>query len=231
MAQPAPVTTDRLPWLTEVPSTPAPEKKRRRFRWEWLVAGLLLVLAGAGAYWLLNRVNGAAEPPPVIEDVTESVPDGIDEIPSVSDMTDSNLLSIEPVEAPPESTTEQMQPAERQVRRERVRRARPRADSATAETASSSEVNIPDQPIVRGRIIQIGAYPTKAEADVAWKYVVKKWPYLASKPKLVSPIEVSSTDGTATRMYRLQLATTSQAQSAVICQRLESAKVSCVVVY
>ena len=84
------------------------------------------------------------------------------------------------------------------------------------------------------RVRSLGTLPqllSAIEADLAWAYVVKKWPYLASKPKLVSPIEVRSTDGKGTRMYRLQLATSSQAQSAVICQRLETSRVSCVVVY
>jgi hypothetical protein len=84
---------------------------------------------------------------------------------------------------------------------------------------------------VRGRIIQLGAYPTRVQADFAWRTAVKRFPYLSSKPRLISPLEVRSTDGKPTRMYRLQMATASQAQSVVICQQLEDDGQSCVVVY
>ena len=229
MAQPALAQTDRLPWLSEVPRTPPPAKKRRRFPWEWVVAGLLVLLAGLGAYWLVTRQAGEAEPEPssVEKDISRVAPDA--EIPSVSDMTQNDALAAEPVEAPEQTAP---RPEDRRpVRRDRPRAPQPTAEPEIAVTAPAAEVAIPAQPVVRGRIIQIGAYPTREEADVAWQYVVRKWPYLASKPKLVSPIEVRSTDGRGTRMYRLQLATASQAQSAVICQRLETSKVSCVVVY
>ena len=233
MAQPAATTPDRLPWLTEVPRAPPIEKKRRRFPWEWGVAGLLVLLLGLGAYWLATRDTGEADVPASVtgENVANAAPgDEMSEIPSVSDMTEGDQLAVEPIEAQAEAAQRPRQ-AERTVRRERSRQAQPSEEPESDEAAPAPAVTIPAQPVVRGRIIQIGAYPNRAQADVAWEYVVKKWPYLASKPKLVSPIEVRSTDGKGTRMYRLQLATSSQAQSAVICQRLETAKVSCVVVY
>ena len=233
MAQPAPATTDRLPWLTEVPRTPPPETKRRRFPWEWAVALMLVLLIGAGAYWLGTRPRDEAPAPAsTTGDAPADVPgEDILEIPSVSDMTESSDLAAEPVEEASESEAQPRQPRERTARRERPRPSEPSEARDVNEVAAAPPIAIPAQPVVRGRIIQIGAYPSKAQADLAWQYVVKRWPYLASKPRLVSPIEVRSTDGKATRMYRLQLATSSQAQSAVICQRLETSKVSCVVVY
>ena len=234
MAQPAPATTDRLPWLTEVPRAPAPEKKRRRFPWGWVAAAILAVAVGFGAYWLATRDfrQTAAPESAAGEDQMPAAPgDELSEIPSVSDMTEGEELTAEPVETPVEIAPQPRGTARSQPRRESSQPAEPAAEPESAETAATPVVTIPAQPVVRGRIIQIGAYPTRAQADLAWAYVVKKWPYLASKPKLVSPIEVRSTDGKGTRMYRLQLATSSQAQSAVICQRLETSRVSCVVVY
>jgi len=233
MAQPAATTTDRLPWLTEVPRAPPREKKGRRFPWEWVVAGLLVLLLGLGGYWLGTRVTdeaGEAASPPT-EKLAQAAPgDEMAGIPSVSDMTEGDQLAAEPIETPAETAPRPRQ-ADQPVRRQRPRQTQSSEEPESMQAAPVPAVTIPAQPVVRGRIIQIGAYPNRAQADVAWEYVVKRWPYLASKPKLVSPIEVRSTDGKGTRMYRLQLATSSQAQSAVICQRLETAKVSCVVVY
>lgn len=237
MAQPASIAAeDRLPWLTEVPRAPPPEPQpRRRAPLAWLAGGILALGIGAGGWWLATRGDDAP-PRPVAQSGTElPLPPPADEytgIPSVSDMTAADDIADEAANQvaaaePPAQTSE---PEPQPSRREPVRRPRqPRAGEA-AERASPVP-DIPAQPVVRGRIIQIGAYPTKERADEAWRYVVKRWPYLATKPKLVSPIEVQSTDGKGTRMYRLQLATTSQAQSAVICQQLEASKTSCVVVY
>jgi hypothetical protein len=84
----------------------------------------------------------------------------------------------------------------------------------------------------RGRVVQLGAFPTRAQAEQAWRRVTRRYPYLVSKPKMVNTVEVRAIGGgRRTRMYRLQLGTSSQAQSAVICQQLERAGQSCVVVY
>ncbi len=236
MAQPAPIAAeDRLPWLTEVPRTPPPSPEPRRSPpWKWLAAGLLAAGVAGSGWWLATRGDEAA-PSSSGETQTElPLPAPIDEyqgIPSVSDMTAADDIADEvanttaAAEPPAESTEAQQRPTRPRPARVRLQR---RADTAAAPTPVPA---IPAQPVVRGRIIQIGAYPTKERADEAWRYVVKRWPYLATKPKLISPIEVQSTDGKGTRMYRLQLATTSQAQSAVICQQLEASKTSCVVVY
>lgn len=244
MVQQAQRAPDRLPWLAEVPKSepPPPPREARRFAWPWpWLAGLAALAAVAGlAYWLGTK--RAASPEPAIEQApVTAVPDSppaqeeIGNIPSVSDMKKVEEVAVQPVPvivqvpaaaqpAPPAIVDP---PAARTAPNRSATRPRRRPRTA----AAAPPVEIPDQPVVRGRIIQIGAYPTRERADEAWKYVVKRWPYLATKPKLISPIEVQSSDGKATTMYRLQLATTTQAQSAVICQQLEKAKTSCVVVY
>ena len=117
--------------------------------------------------------------------------------------------------------------------RQAVRRAAPlpRVVRRQAPRAAPAGAPVPLQPVVRGRIIQTGAFSSRTQAEAAWQQMVAKWPYLATKPRLIAPLEVRSTDGKATRMFRVQLATASQAQSEVICQRLQSARQSCVVVY
>ena len=232
--------SDRLPWLTEVPRTPppAPERRRKAAAWGWLAGAAAVLGVGAGAYWLGTRqvqpevaAPGATE---VILPEAAPAPDAPN-IPSVSDITAADELTAEPEAAAPAPPTQ---------RREQPARAASREDTSEPETAAAGAereaapaaapaplLPPPLQPVVRGRIVQLGAYPTRVQADFAWRAAVKRFPYLASKPRLISPLEVRSTDGKPTRMYRLQLATASQAQSVVICQQLEGARQSCVVVY
>jgi len=110
-------------------------------------------------------------------------------------------------------------------------RAQPRRPIPREQAEAAAEPQTPQQPVVRGRIIQTGAFVTRQQAQAAWEQMVRKWPYLATKPLLISPLDVRSTDGKETRMFRVLLATASQAQSEVICQRLQTARQSCVVVY
>lgn len=238
MAEPARVQGDRLPWLTEVPRTAPPPpvpKRKRQLPWLAFLLGGLFALIGVGAYWLGARQGEEdrldAERPGMAAQ-EEHAP------PPVPTQTETNAAEAALAEAPPPASvrepdrSEQRRLAEErrreQARREaRVRRAQPKVVKEAAPPAPA----IPLQPVVRGRIIQTGAFPSRAQAEADWQRLVKRWPYLATKPRLISPIEVRSTDGRATRMYRVQLATASQAQSVVICQQLEKARQSCVVVY
>ena len=227
---------DRLPWLTEVPRTeppPAPPRKRWKFPWAAVLIGLAFAFVAAAAYWLGVRkgapVEGtvASRTMPLEQPYDQTLPAPAEA--EVSPVEEPELAEADIVESAPVAATATTRPQSRPSRAARpALRPRPRA-AAPASAQPAPPVIV--QPVVRGRIIQLGAYPTQGQAELAWRQLVKSWPYLATKPKLVSPIDVRSTDGRATRMHRLQLATASQAQSAVICQRLETKKQSCVVVY
>jgi hypothetical protein len=233
MAQPIP-TNDRLPWLTEVPrigAQPPAAKRKWQFPWGAVLIGLAFAFVAVAAYYLgIRRAVEAddARPGPSMpleqpyeEPVADAAPPAEEE---------AALEEVANVAEP--APTARRTAAIQRPRQARPVRPEPNPD-APSETTADETLPAPVivQPVVRGRIIQLGAYPTRGQAELAWQQLVKKWPYLATKPKLVSPIEVRSTDGKGTRMHRLQLATSSQAQSAVICQQLAKTRQSCVVVY
>lgn len=82
-------------------------------------------------------------------------------------------------------------------------------------------------PTPRGRVIQLGAYSTPKQADAAWRSLVWRYPYLGKKPKVIAPTPPVG----GWQYYRLRLGTQTQAQSAVICQRLRARGQSCIVIY
>jgi SPOR domain len=85
-------------------------------------------------------------------------------------------------------------------------------------------------PGPKGRIVQLGNFTDVPLAQEQWRLVAKRWPYLMGKPRIVTPVWTRQNDQWALD-YRLQIGTASQAQSLVICQRLQKAGQPCVVVY
>ena len=238
-------SSDRLPWLTEVPKAAPPPVRPARARSLPLLAfllGALFALIGVGAYWLGNRsgvADSAEEERPGMVAQAETAAQAEAEAEALTEGTQP--LPLDTADTPPEVVTQPAGPAvtttpqkpqqtssqpNRTTGRAPLRRPIPRKQ---AEAAAQPQT--PEQPVVRGRIIQTGAYPDRQQAQTAWEQMVRKWPYLATKPLLISPLDVRSTDGKETRMFRVLLATASQAQSEVICQRLQTARQSCVVVY
>ncbi len=236
MAEPA-TPNERLPWLTEVPriGPPPPPKKRWEFPWGAVLIGLAFAFVAVAAYYLGIRkaVEGrqpeTARTMPLEQPYEEPAPAAPQASTNRAIASEGTATTIAEEPATPALDVRE-RPRSRQARTRAVTPPRLRTRSAP-----SNAIRVPlpviVQPVVRGRIIQLGAFPTPVQAELAWRQLVKTWPYLATKPKLVSPIDVRSTDGKATRMHRLQLATASQAQSVVICQQLEAKKQSCAVVY
>jgi hypothetical protein len=119
-----------------------------------------------------------------------------------------------------------------QARRDELAQARAAqvkaAEAAAAEANARAVALVPPGP--RGRIVQLGAFSTVPTAQENWRAVAARWPYLTTKPRILSPTWVRQ--GRRWKLsYRLQLGTASQAQSVVICQRLQRTGQPCVVVY
>jgi hypothetical protein len=245
MAEPAQHSGDRLPWLTEVPrSAPPPQPaKRKKLPLLAFLLGALFALIAVGFFWLGSRpstsvdvVDQQPERPGMSAQVDTSAQAEAQarEAAAIPDEGSTEMASSEPQNAAP-AVAPRATPARTERQRARpVRQAAAQPRRAWVRRRALDEkapAPVELQPVVRGRIIQTGAYASRQEAELAWQALVRRWPYLGTKPRLISPLDVRSTDGRATQMFRVQLATASQAQSVVICQRLAAAKQSCVVVY
>jgi hypothetical protein len=77
-----------------------------------------------------------------------------------------------------------------------------------------------------GRIVRIGAFGTRYQAKLGWRYMVRAYPAVAHLPATV--VETHNSQGRA--FYRFQIGTTSQAHSEVLCQRMQRIQFSCAVV-
>ena len=78
-----------------------------------------------------------------------------------------------------------------------------------------------------GRLVRVGTFATARKAKKGWWAIVRMNPALKRLPALVVPVR-SLRNGQI--YYRLQMGTTSQAHSEVLCQRMRMIAQSCVVV-
>ncbi|WP_426266625.1 SPOR domain-containing protein [Sphingomonas sp. LHG3443-2] len=243
--------TERLPWLHDDPPAKADavaQPGKGGSMWPWYLLLLLLVAAvGAGAWWLSTGREAA---PPQLP-AEQSLP-----IPVTETQPAEQALTPEPLGNETAPVTTATQPAPTTTARPRPNTVQ-RSSTASApadyvdEEATTARSIFPaddaapappptgPNPVVAynprpygGRVVQLGAFPTRKQAEDEWKRITRRYPYLTTKPKMVNTVDVRGLGGgRPTRMYRLQLGTSSQAQSVVICQRLERAGLSCVVVY
>jgi len=77
-----------------------------------------------------------------------------------------------------------------------------------------------------GRVVQIGAFGTRQQAKLGWRYMSRAYPGVKRLPAVV--VETRNSRGRP--FYRFQIGTTSQAHSEVLCQRMERIRFSCAVV-
>jgi len=231
---------DRLPWL---PDEPARARKSPGNMLVWAALAILLV-AGL-AYWLGRRSGEEAPPAPQSSlaqpEATIRLPDASGR----SQVSPVTVPKIEPMVAPPIPVMDS-QPAPRRAPVERVR---PNSESSAEATPTASDADTalsetvatqqPPKPVASGpwpvrvvdgasgRLVRVGAFRTARQAKKGWWAIVRVNPALKHLPALVVPVQ-SLRDGRV--YYRLQMGTTSQAHSAVLCQRMRMIAQSCVVI-
>jgi hypothetical protein len=235
---------DRLPWL---PDEPARTRGPTGNLLGWAAAAILLV-AGL-AYWLglrsADQAPPAAESSLVQPNATVRLPDASGRS-RPSEAQPVTTPEIEPIVAPPIPVVESQESA---PRRARVHRAPAKTESTveTTDTDSEPESALTEtvvaqeapKPVVSGpwpvrvvdgasgRLVRVGAFRTAHQAKKGWWAIVRMNPALKHLPALVVPVQ-SLRNGRV--YYRLQMGTTSQAHSTVLCQRMRMIAQSCVVI-
>jgi hypothetical protein len=132
-------------------------------------------------------------------------------------------------EPAPESKTESAPEAETQA-------AQPPAQATPAPQRAAPVVQAPPQPLrlwpswqsrgAYGRLVQIGAFGSRQQAKLGWRYMVDAYPALTRLPAVV----VETRNSRRRPFYRFQIGTTSQAHSEILCQRMQQIRFSCAVV-
>lgn len=229
--------SDRLPWLDDEPAA----KPKRSSNEPWLIAAVAILLVAAASYWLGVRTahsGGSIVAPTSGPVVSAPLP-----APRTQAAPEVQLPSTPEVQLPqtPE-LQESVAPAPRfspQRRASRVRHEsrKPAAMSSPKETVAAAPSSPPkDKPLTlwpatqsagaEGRIVRIGAFGTRQQAKLGWRYMVRAYPAVAHLPATV--VENRNSRGRA--FYRFQIGTTSQAHSEVLCQRMDKIHLSCAVV-
>lgn len=246
------VASDRLPWLSDEPA-PQPGKGARPAL-GWLAAVAILLVAVA-AYWLGQRSADTGETPALptsqgTPSTTVPLPQPRVQEPVQPEVAAQPMPEVAPVSTP-------AAPAPRHA--DAQPRQRNEADAATLDAATQStsdtpiegasaqdEAQAPPEPVApkktehpdrpwpvrvtdgaSGRLVRVGTFGTARQAKKGWAAIVRNNPSLKRLPALVVPA-ASLRDGRT--YYRLQMGTTSQAHSEVLCQRMRAIGQSCVVI-
>ena len=245
--------SDRLPWLTDDEPRPAPTKPKVRktlaLSSVWGPAAALLLLLAATAYWFGTRSASDQSPAP------ESNPRVTAPLPRATTPPQQQVEIAPQPEVNPAPAREVRSVPERQVRIDRPRPIKriiivenpeapttlaggdtetptsSPAPSATRPTASTTERPLKAWPATqsdgaKGRIVRVGAFGTRQQAKLGWRYMVQAYPAVAHLKATV----VGDHNSQGRHFYRFQVGTTSQAHSEVLCQRMEKIHLSCAVV-
>ena len=224
--------SDRLPWLSD-PAPAAPPRKR---------FGLALValagaagIAGAASWSVIERAFQPEPPTPqAIAERTVKLqpPTAANPEPVPAPVVEAEALRLPAV--PPTRAIAPAPPPIAKKARSVARPAiapKPRRPAAVAKAASAraparSATYDPSawNSGVAGRIIQLGAFRTPAQAEGQWTRVYYRYPLLRPLPP-----RVVRTDIRGRTYYRLQLGTFSHAHSEMLCQRLRAIGEGCIV--
>jgi hypothetical protein len=233
---------DRLPWL---PDEPAPPKRRGGSRElaGWATAATLVV-AGA-SYWMgahsgqrpsapaqavrpsttvpLPQPRLAEPPQPQVsfERAPEVTPAPVREVPIERPSVERRAVqsSAPPAVHEPAPPPVEERPVAAAPVATPVPQAPPIPKPLTLWPATQSKGAF-------GRIVRIGAFGSRLQAKLGWRYMVEAYPAVAHLPAAV--VETRNSRGRP--FYRFQIGTTSQAHSEVLCQRMEKIRLSCAVV-
>ena len=252
----APSADDRLPWLDAPRSAKVPPAARRARTPLLVLLGLFLASAVAMMAFLAGRGSAPVTAPPEVTTriappvVPVPVPVPVPmPIPTPQMAPPASVMATP---APVVVADARVAPAKpRATRPERKRKATIRRRSARTATPRRARVavhrtapharavpkayaaprrraNWPARPFAgpRGRVVQLGAYTTKPQADAAWWRVARAYPYLATLPRVVTVIGPSRG---RPRYYRIRLAAGSNREARALCRQLHRVGRGCII--
>lgn len=228
---------DRLPWLEDEP-LPAPS--RRRISWAAPGAAAAIVLLAGLSYLIgANHSNKQPAAPVTTVQLPEPRAPQIAQPPAQPQQIEASprplvrierVPVIEPIVAPPIPVIDNQpvsseQPVPTNESAPPPRTAVPSLQPTPAVPPQVWPVRVIDG--ASGRLVRVGAFATAHLAKKGWWAIVRMNPALQRLPALVVPVQ-SLRNGRV--YYRLQMGTTSQAHSEVLCQRMRMIGQGCVVV-
>jgi hypothetical protein len=218
---------DRLPWL---PDEPARKAKRGRREPAALAAAAILLVAAASYWFGVNSGELPSAFPGAGSATTVALPPPAPPQSIVPQLEPERMPDVAPATAPPMPTVA----APPTVGRPLVKPApmpQPTDEVTDTRSTASAAAALEPWPVrvtegASGRLVRIGAFSTARKAKKGWWAIVRMNPALQRLPALVVPARSLRNGRT---YYRLQMGTTSQAHSEVLCQRMRMIGQGCIV--
>lgn len=231
--------SDRLPWLETPPAQPSRSSVRR-------VAGVgvaALAVAGAASLILFRQLPVESPPSPMpmpmarleLPQPVTVQPEAVEPVPSVQ-LPSSRSISRA---APRKAVRRYVHRApKRRVLKSPVERLAYREVVLQQSVTAPMETPVPyDPPVLRptvnpaavlrrGKTVQLGAYKTPRQAEIAWQRAIRDYTFLVTFPKDISLVQLGPRK---LRFYRLQLGTPSKRHALQLCSNLKTTGRNCTV--
>ena len=202
---------DRLPWLGEE-AEPQQDHRTRDAIGLAIVAALLIF---GVSYWIASQSwqrartsEEAANSPPVAAPLPKAPPQ------QHAAVKPRHHQVAAPVKERAVAANKMPKPAAKEKSAEPVALAQ-KATPKTAKAAAAPKIEL--------ATVRIGAFTSPVQAKIGWHQMVRAYPGLAHLPAVV----VDASGVSKKPVYRFEIATASQANSDLLCQRMARIQLSC----
>ena len=239
---------ERLPWLEPHRDTMAQKQRVARRSHGGLVAvaaGLGVLFAAGGGYWLGQRDPGPEAPVTEVALAPVSQAPVARPAPVVPPPIAEVIPPVEAEAAPvvkKAAASKPKKPVRRAVRQRKIRSANVEstrqkqvraAQVRTAQRRARAARQVPrawpkmPSPGPAGQVIQLGAFRNPVRANRAYRIRLARYPMLGSMPRVVVPV---ATKPRGQILYVLRLGTRSRQQSRIVCRNLRASGDHCLVI-
>ena len=221
---------DRLPWLAD--EKVLPKATASWWRLPFMITAVVAI--AMGIVWLgVARQFADRTPDRPQAEVTAALPEPTPPVAQSPAIVAMPQVDPAPVPAPPvirmqEEVRPSIVPAPSPRRVATRPSAKPAAKALAKAAPRTPRYSNPwESAGASGRMVRVGTYASLRQGKIAWSRLARAYPGMKTLPAVVTDLP-SLRNGRV--YYRLQIGTTSQAHSEVLCQRMRSIGQSCVVV-